>query len=217
MNRCALIVGLFIAASLPAAAQDRNFDLAEFERIDISAGIVLDATVGTTQSVVVQSTDGDFSDFHISVKNRTLIVTREFNRLRWHQKKADYRVVVTAPKITGIEASSGSTSTLAKIDTPTFYADLSSGSYVVIDGRSDDCSVDISSGANLAAHELTCVSADVDVSSGGHGEVSVKHSIVADASSGGHMSIYGAPERVFIDKSSGGQIKIRPASQASRH
>lgn len=215
MYRCALLIGLIFLA-LPVAAQERSFDLEKFERIDVSAGLSLDATVGGPQSVIVHSTDGDYSDLYISVKNRTLIVSREFNRLRWHQKKADFHIVVTAPKITGIEASSGSNSTIKKVDAPAFYADLSSGSRVLIDGRSDECTIDISSGANLAAHELKCNDANIDVSSGGHGEISVKKSLVADASSGGHVSVYGSPERVFIDKSSGGQIKIRPASQANR-
>jgi hypothetical protein len=148
------------------------------------------------------------------VEDGVLFVSREWNRLRWHQKKADYKVVVTARALTALDASSGSYSNLSKIDARSFTLDLSSGSFVVLDGRSDNCTVDISSGANLDARDFVCESANIDVSSGGHGEISVLTALVGDASSGGHMAVFGSPQRVNIDKSSGGQIKIKAAATA---
>lgn len=204
------------ALSLPAAAESRSYDLADFDSIDISAGLQLVATAGSRQSVEVQTEEGDFSDFEIEVKDGVLYISREWNRLRWHQKKADYKVIVTAPQIKGLEASSGSHSKLEDIDSRRFNADLSSGAMVFIAGRSDDCSIDISSGANLDARALICGSANVDVSSGGHGEVTVIKALVGDASSGGHMAVFGSPERVNIDRSSGGRIKIKTPVTATR-
>ena len=215
MNRAALLSGLvLLAAAAPSAAETRNYDLPAFERIDVSAGIHLVAVVGGPQSVEVTTNDGDFSDLEIKVKDGALVVSREWNRLRWHQKKADYKVLVTARALNALDASSGSYSNLSKIDSRSFALDLSSGSFVVLNGRSDNCSVDISSGANLDARDFICESANVDVSSGGHGELSVLTALVGDASSGGHMAIFGSPQRVNIDRSSGGQIKIKAASTA---
>lgn len=217
MLRTLCISGLAACALVAsAAAETRSFELASFDSIDISAGIKLVATAGGKQSIEVETVQGDFSDFDIEVKDGVLRLSREWNRLRWHQEKADYRVFVTAPTIKAIEASSGSHSTLTEVDSRRFNADLSSGSFAVITGRSDDCTVDISSGANLEARGLVCGAANIDVSSGGHGEVTVIKTLVGDASSGGHMAVFGSPERVNIDHSSGGRIKIKTPVTATR-
>lgn len=210
MKRHVLFLSLVAAAfaALPAAAETRTYDLPKFERIDISTGLHLVATAGAAQSVTAESSNGDFDGLEIEVKDGVLKLSREWNRLSWHQTKNDYKIYVTAPKLEAIEASSGSYSTLSKIDASRFLIDLSSGSFVTVDGRSGDCTVDISSGANLEGRDFVCENANIDVSSGGHGELSVLRALVGDASSGGHISVYGGPERVNIDRSSGGRIKI---------
>ena len=218
MNRSAIVLGLAAGAlaALPAAAETRTFELPAFERIEVSAGINLVAVAGGAQTIAVETENGDFSDLQINVKDGALIVSREWNRLRWHQKHSDYKVVVTVRELNALDASSGSSSTLSKIDARGFSVDISSGSYAEISGRSDDCSVDISSGANLNARALICDSASVDVSSGGHGEVWVRQALIGDASSGGHVAVYGNPERVQLDRSSGGRILVKAAAQANR-
>lgn len=217
MNRSAFLTGLAAASffALSANAQEtRTYDLPAFERINISAGIKLVAKSGDAQSVVVETDEGDFEDLKIKVKDDVLVVSREWNRLRWHQKKVAYKVIVSAPRIAALDASSGSYSILDQIDSRRFSLDLSSGSFVEVNGRSEDCTVDISSGANLKGRSFICDSANVDVSSGGHGELSVLKVLVGDASSGGHVAIYGSPVRVNIDRSSGGRIKVKPAAMA---
>lgn len=216
MNRSVFLLAAAAATlcALPASAETRTFNLPKFDRIDVSAGIRVIATAGGDQTIQVETTDGDFSDFEIGVKDGELSISREWNRLRWHQKKADYKVTITVKELKALDASSGSNATLDNIDSRAFEIDLSSGAYAVIAGRSDNCSVDISSGANLAAETLVCDTATVDVSSGGHGELSVREALTGDASSGGHVAIYGNPARVNIDHSSGGRIKVRTPAQA---
>lgn len=220
MKRSAAFIVAIAAGSalaLPALAETRNYDLPEFDRIDISAGLMLEATAGGAQSVSVETDGGDFSDLEIKVDDGVLVISREWNRLRWHQKKADYKITVSARDLNGLEASSGSHSKLSNINTRRFSLDLSSGAHVAVEGQCDNCEVDLSSGANLKARELSCDNANIDVSSGGHGEITVVQSLVGDASSGGHVAVFGNPERVNIDKSSGGRIKVKSVSyQAKR-
>ncbi len=217
MYRSAILLGLAASAlALPAAAETRTFDLPDFDRIEISAGLKLTAVADGPQTITVETKDGDFSDLDISVKGGVLILSREWNRLSWHQKKADYKITVTAPNIQALDASSGSFSTLSNIHSRQFMLDLSSGSFAEISGRSDECAIDLSSGANLKAREFICGSASVDVSSGGHGELAVLNAIAGDASSGGHMAVYGTPARVSIDRSSGGRIFVKPPVTANR-
>ncbi len=197
------------AAFSAATAQDeRQFDLEKFDRIDVSAGIVLVAEAGQPQSITVKTDNGDFTDFEISVKNGALYVSRGYNRLRWHSKKSAYKVLVTAPALRGLDASSGSHAKLTNIAAPRFVVDLSSGAHASVEGTCEDCVIDLSSGAMLDAKRLECETARIDVSSGGHGKISARNSVVADASSGGHVTVYGDPERVSVDKSSGGRIYV---------
>lgn len=211
----AAVTAALIAAT-PAFAESRDFDLPDFDRIDISSGVKLVASVGGAQSVSVETSNGDFSDFEIKVKNGELSVSREWNRLSWHHKRADYKVTVSVPTLNGFGASSGSHAMITNVDSEDFAMDLSSGAYAEITGNCDNCSLDLSSGANLDGTELVCESAEIDVSSGGHGKLVVRESVVADASSGGHVSVYGNPTRVNIDKSSGGRIKIKTTAQAHK-
>ncbi|NOX94660.1 MAG: DUF2807 domain-containing protein [Alphaproteobacteria bacterium] len=213
----AIISAGILALAAPAiAGESKTYDLPEFDRIDVSAGIVLVAEVGSPQTVVVETDRGDFSDFQIDVKSGRLKVTRKWNRLAWHGAKADYKVTISVRDLHALEASSGSRAKIMNIDAPKFLIDLSSGAQVFLEGACEECTVDLSSGANLNAKELVCDVANIDVSSGGHGEMFVTRAVVADASSGGHVSIYGNPDRVNVDRSSGGRIKIKSGAQASR-
>lgn len=218
MTRSAIVLCSLAASllALPAAAETKTYNLPKFERIDISTGLHLVADAGGAQSVSVECDNGDFSELNIKVKDGVLVLSREWNRLSWHQNKNDYKIIVTAPNIEALDASAGSYSTLSKIDAGRFTLDLSSGSFVAVNGRSGDCTVDISSGANLEARDLSCENANVDVSSGGHGELTVLKALVGDASSGGHVTVFGSPERVNIDRSSGGRIKVMGPVSANR-
>lgn len=202
------ISAAILTASSAAFAESREFDLPEFDRIDVSAGIKLVANVGRDQRVTVETEDGDFTDFEIEVKNGELTLSREWNRLRWHSKKADYKVILSMRDFRGLDASSGSYIKIANVDSRNVSLDLSSGAFAQIDGECDSCALNISSGANLNGSGLTCRNANIDVSSGGHGELTVSDSVIGDASSGGHVAVYGEPTRVSIDKSSGGRIKL---------
>lgn len=190
------------------AQEERNFDLEEFDRIDISAGLILVADVGGPQSVTVKTEHGDFTDFKIRVKDGTLRISRDHNRLRWHSKKSSYKVIVSTPELRAFDASSGTHSKITNISSARFTADLSSGAHASLEGSCADCTIDLSSGAHLDAKNLACESANIDVSSGGHGKITASRAVVADASSGGHFTIYGNPQRVSIDKSSGGRVSV---------
>ncbi len=204
------------AASSAAAEESRSFDLPEFSRIDVSSGVVLVAEVGEQQSVVVKTSNGDYSDFEIEVSDGELNISRDWNPLSWHGSKSDYKVIINVPELTALDASSGSHSRISNINAARFVIDLSSGAHANLDGQCENCILDLSSGANLDAKNLECDRAEIDVSSGGHGVISALSSVRGDASSGGYVAVYGAPQQVNIDKSSGGRIKIVTSAQATR-
>ena len=201
-------------AAMPAD-EERKFDLPAFDRIDVSTGVTVIADIGEAQTITVKTDNGDFTDFEIGVRNGELHISRNASPLRWHASKADYKVLITAPSLKAIDASSGSHAKITNISTPNFFIDLSSGAHATLDGECEECVIDLSSGANLNAKYLECEAANIDVSSGGHGVIRVLGSVTADASSGGHVAIVGNPERINVDKSSGGQIKLISTAQAN--
>lgn len=199
------------------AQEERDFDLADFDRIDLSAGVVLIADIGPEQSVMVKTDRGDFSDFEIDVKNGKLNVSRRWNRLAWHEKKVKYKVIVSVPSLSGVEASSGSHAKISNLDAKLFSADLSSGAHVSLEGRCDDCNVDVRSGARIHGKMFTCTNAKVDVASGGRVELAVLQNLLADASSGGGAYIFGEPTQRTIDRSSGGRVKLVSKDHRGHH
>ncbi len=212
-----LAAGLTVVAAAAAQAQEeRNYDLPPFDRIDVSAGIKVTATAGRPQTVVVKAVNGDFGDIEVEVRDGELNLSREWNRLRWHGKRTQYKVVVTADTLRGISASSGSHAALYNVDAGDFVIDLSSGAHAEVQGESGVCVLDLSSGANLDAESLYCDEAIIDVSSGGHGVVHARDAVKGDASSGGHVTVYGAPSQVRLDRSSGGRIIVKTTAQARK-
>lgn len=208
--------GMLALAAFPALAEERVFNLPAFDRVDVSAGIKVNITAGEPQNVVVKTVNGNFEDLEIEVRDGALHLSREWNRLRWHGKKTDYLVTISVDTLRGIEASSGSNADLLNVDTRALNIDISSGAFASVAGASDECVIDISSGGNLEAKNLTCNAIAVDVSSGGRGAVSVREAVNGDASSGGHVAVYGAPSLINIDRSSGGRIVVKPTAQARR-
>jgi Putative auto-transporter adhesin, head GIN domain len=208
--------GFLALAPIAAAEETRSFDLPEFDRIDVSAGVVLVADIGAQQSVIVKTNKGDYSDFAIEVRNGELNISREWNPLSWHNSKSDYKVIVSVPTLAALDASSGSRAKVFNIDAARFVIDLSSGAHALLEGKCENCLLDLSSGADLEAKGLECDNADIDVSSGGHGVISVLSTVKGGASSGGHVAVYGNPSQVKVSKSSGGRIKIIAIAQATR-
>jgi hypothetical protein len=212
LSAAAVAIATLLGAA--QAQQEKRFDVDNFDRIDVSAGIVLIAEVGEPKSVIVKTDKGDFKDLDLKVRNGELHVTRDWNRLRWHSKKSAYKVIVSTPNLRSLEASSGSHAKISNVSAPRFVIDLSSGAHASVEGACDDCTVDLSSGAHLDAKDLACGTVRLDVSSGGFGKISANNAVIADASSGGHFTVYGNPERVSIDKSSGGRVHVASSSHS---
>ena len=104
----AAILSLSLLCVSAAYGESRSYDLPPFDRIDVSAGIKLVATVGEDQQVEVFTENGDFHDFSIEVRNGELRTKREQSRLSWHKSRQDYEVRVSIENLERIEASSGS-------------------------------------------------------------------------------------------------------------
>lgn len=230
MIRTLTATGL-IALGLAGAAnaETRTYEVGSFSKIDISAGLDLTFETGGAQSITVENDKGDFSDIEVLVKGDTLVLKRAKNNWGWGRKRERYGITVSAPVISGVEASSGSDVSGRGMSGDDVFVDVSSGADVTITGvdggtvsvstsSGSDASVsgtcvtvraDSSSGSDLDARDLICENGRADASSGSDISIHVTGSVQAEASSGADVDVYGSPTDVDTDKSSGGSVQIR--------
>ena len=200
-----------IALSSTALADDaRTFDLASFDRIDIATGISAKISVGSEQSIRVETNKGDFEDLVIKVDDGVLEIRQDWkSNWRGGSKKPRYKVIASVQDLNGIDASSGSSVTATGISGGDFSVEVSSGASVDLTGTCDRIDAKGSSGADTSAKNLVCENADARASSGASLVLHADTGVQAKASSGGTITVYGGATDVSTRKSSGGSIRIR--------
>lgn len=202
----ALSAALLVA---PALAETETYGLSGFDEIDVSAGIAVNFSVAETYSVVAEFERGGPDDVRVEVDGDTLEIGRR-NRNGWNWGGDRLRVTftVTAPALTEIDASSGSTVTATGVDAEDFLIDASSGTSVRVDGRCGEVTIDASSGASVSAAKLRCERAEIDASSGAAISAYASEEASVDASSGASIRIDGGPAARTVDRSSGASVRF---------
>ncbi|NOX81704.1 MAG: DUF2807 domain-containing protein [Alphaproteobacteria bacterium] len=190
-----------------ANAETRAFDFDGFSRVGASAGISVQITTGADYSVRAEGSDAGLADLKITNKDGALNIGR--NKTKLFKRRSDISVYITMPALEGVRASSGSDIQATGIDAGKFSVSVSSGADVSLAGQCDDISASVSSGSDLDGENLRCRNASVTASSGADASVFASEEVTANASSGGDIDIYGAPEIRNINKSSGGDVSIR--------
>jgi hypothetical protein len=226
----AAVVAATMILALPAAAESRTIDLPPFTSVDISSGIDAVVAVGGAQSVAAEAPTAEILDeVQFRVDNGTLKAWIDWNIFDLFSLGLDRQITLTisAPEITGAEASAGSDVDVAGAagDRLSFEvssgADLtatavagdslnleaSSGAGLHIDGTCASADVEASSGAGIDAEKLLCADVEVDVSSGASAVIFASASVDAEASSGGHVVVYGKPTKFQTDSNSGGDVE----------
>ena len=193
--------------ALPAMADEQSFDLDGFTSVDSSAGVSVDITVGSGYSIRAEGSEKALDRLRIEVKGDTLYVGRK-RKVNWG-KTGSVDVTVTMPALESLDSSSGSSIDASGVEASDFSADASSGSRISVSGSCTDLNADVFSGARIDAKDLECKKVIADGSSGGSISASADTRLIADASSGASIRVYGSPTDVDIDKSSGGSVKIK--------
>lgn len=214
---------------VPASfAETRSYDLPAFTEIDVSSGITLNFAAGETQSVTVENTKGNFEDIKVTVSDGTLNLKRP-QKLGWSFNRPRYTVTVTAPQLSGLEVSSGADAIGSGLSGPEVFVEVSSGASaevsdidgalvvletnsgaeMTVSGICGDVQANSSSGSDLDASSLLCVAGHAEVSSGADTAIHTTQSVHAEASSGADVIVYGSPEAVTEETSSGGDVTLR--------
>ena len=219
---------VLLAAPTSGSAETREFDLSDFNRIEISTGINAIVEIGGEFSVRAETdTTKILEDLRIEVRGRKLVADLDLGFLdSILGKSRDVTVYITLPDLTEVESNAGADVLVSGTYGPELYAAASSGASLSIDGLTSehvdldassgasvrvsgeciDLRVDASSGGSVDASKLTCEIVKAEASSGGSASVFATTSINADASSGGGIDVEGGPTRIEVDESSGGDV-----------
>jgi hypothetical protein len=199
--RSILAASAIALAGLGAAnAEPRN--LSGFTKVDASAGIDVQVTVGQRFSVDVSGRDA-----------ARVVTTVSGDRLLVHFQRGfalrgrNALVRVTMPRVEGLSASSGADLTATGLNGGAVSLASSSGADLLVTGTCASFDADASSGADIHAENLRCVTGNVDVSSGADASVYATGRLNVDASSGGGVRTHGAPDIGNISLSSGGSLR----------
>lgn len=195
-----------VATGEPYSEAQRH-TYANFDRIDLSAGVEVIATQGPFD-VKAEVTEGEgFDNLVVEVKGDTLRIGRKMSMFNWGGPS--YRVNVSAPNFTALEASSGSRLEGRNLNVQNLEVDVSSGASVELGGACAQLDLDISSGASFDGEGLRCATAMVDASSGANVDAFASQLADGEASSGANVTFHGQPQQVREDTSSGGSVQAR--------
>lgn len=230
MKRLSMLAACVLVLPAAAFAATKTYDLAAFEEVSVSAGISADIRVGSPQGVVAETRAKDFDDLQVRVEGKVLRIGRPSRFWNWgFSRRPRYQVHIVTPALRSIGASSGadvtvapgmtgdfslSASSGADIEVSSFKgghvkASVSSGSDASIDGTCLAIDASASSGADLDAGKLVCETAAVHASSGSDISIAATKRVTGAVSSGAGIGIAGSPPVVEVNKSSGGDVRVR--------
>ena len=196
-----------------------------FNSISVSAGINLFIEQGDSETLKIEAEDNVVPLLITEVRNGRLeIHYKEFIRLGFKLTRP-VNVYVTVKQLDELKASSGSSVKTEEIKTNSFKINLSSGAFgqfivqaaeinvnassgtsILISGKTDKQIISLSSGGSYDAEDLASKSAEVDVSSGSSVKINVSDNLNVNISSGGIVQYKGTP-KVSSNISSGGILK----------
>ncbi|MCB0647582.1 MAG: DUF2807 domain-containing protein [Saprospiraceae bacterium] len=220
-----LFLSTFVLSTFLLSASER-IKLSNFHEISVSGSVEVVLVKGVQEYVDFEMIRGDEDKFHAEVKNGKLSIYLDKEFL-W-TKSAKAKVTVSYRSIDKLSASAGSwVKSDAKIKTPNFAVNTSSGatinipveattlngqsssgSILVLSGDVESAKLTSSSGATLDAGALKSETAKAQSSSGAWIGIGVKDHLEAHASSGGSIKYKAASSSCRVDKdtSSGGSI-----------
>ncbi|WP_151089429.1 head GIN domain-containing protein [Hymenobacter baengnokdamensis] len=225
---------LWLLALVPALAQTSSEvrAVSSFHAVEVSSGIELYVTAGTPQRVeVTADTPENRARIKTTVEDGVLRVKFDMQASDlWRNNRHNkLRVNVTAARLTGLSASSGSelqvkSTAYATADlrlsvssgaslkgdfaAASIQAELSSGAEAVVSGTTQRLGVRTSGGGSFNGKNLRTSDCEAEASSGGSVAVEVQKTLSARASSGGSVTYGGAPQ-VSKHTSSGGSVSGR--------
>ena len=225
-SSCVYVLSMdHVKATGEVVKEKRTVD--SYNSIDVSSGIHVILKQTGNYSVEVEANENFLEYIIVEVKENTLHIKVENGTSLMGGTK---NVYVEIDKVEDIEISSGasansegiisgsemevSVSSGARADLNIEAEEIdvkaSSGAHINLEGKvTNEMDANASSGAHIKAPDFDGRELEASVSSGAHISVGDFKEIDASVSSGGHISYSGDPDKVDVNKSSGGNVSRR--------
>lgn len=196
-------------AGTAASAETRDFDVAQFDRIEASNGAVVEVTVGPSLSVRAEGPSDELERIYVNVRRGRLYVRPQMEGLRDRWDVVDTVIYVTAPSIVDIESENGAELTVTGLDAAALELEATNGGELTAEGRCGALKATARRGGELDAEGVACARAVVRASMGGEASVRAEESVDVGASWGASVSVAGSPERIEKNTPLSADIHIR--------
>lgn len=194
-----------------------------FTKVQSERGLDVVIEQADQVSVVVEADDNVIKGIKTRLEGDKLIITSDYNS---YSNVTSKKVTVKMPKISSLEAESGSSLTSSGslrsedldlstssgadmkvvVEADDLSAGSSSGSHLEVTGKALEFSTDSSSGSEIKAGDLLANDVSADASSGSHILVHPLVKLDGKASSGGSVRYNNDPKSFTKDESSGGSV-----------
>jgi hypothetical protein len=185
----------------------QEYDLADFDVVDISHAFNVDIVQGESYSVIVRVDDNLVEHLEVVTQGDTLKIGLK-PTLNFTVLKATMEAEVTMPTLSGIEASGASDATATGFNSDqTFWLDLSGSSTAVLTGSAGELTVDASGSSDADLAEFSVGDASISASGSSSVVVNVSGRLDADASGSSDVFYMGSPTLGNIDTSGASSVE----------
>jgi hypothetical protein len=201
----------------------RELPVASFSKLQVSHGFSVRVSIGAPSALTVRVDDNIVNELDVGVASDALRIGLKGGT---SVSQATLEADVTAPSLSAIEASGGSTITpTAPIESSPFTltmsgasrfdgslalsegtVGLSGASDAALSGTASRLTATLSGASHLDAPDLTVNALTIDLSGASRGEVNVTQTISASASGASNLTYEGSPTFTRKEKSGGSQI-----------
>ena len=203
LSACAV---LLCACSGSGAEETRTWDLADFDRIDATAGVNVQLRQGPF-AVTAAGSGSSLDSLKVERSGSELRISRKAGiTLGWN---SEAHVVVTAPDYVSRAASAGADIEGDALSLQAVEVRASAGADIDLSGTCTSLNAVSNAGSDLDAGELVCATATVSANTGGDAAVHATETVEADANTGSDITVHGSPASVNRSANTGGEVNIR--------
>lgn len=202
----ALSIGVAVASDKDDVS--KNFDLDNFESIEISGVYDLEVNVGSDFSIEISGPRDEVDRVQASVSNGVLELDQKERRGGWGRKRHGVDATITLPMLKGVSVSGVVDGDIRNVDAETFKMNISGVGDVTITGKCGTFDANVSGVGDLDAKAMECSIVDVNVSGVGDASVFATDEVDARVSGMGDIDVYGSPKKVSKSDSMFAEVTI---------
>jgi len=185
--------------------ETREFDLADFDAIEIGGAFEVSVTIGDDQELAVTIDDNLWDNLELEVHGGTLVVGWEKNC----DPDDDCRLEIVVPSLKEMSISGAADVQIDDFEGDSFRFDLSGAADLKMNGEVDQLDIHISGAGDIDTRKLKARHAKIRISGAGNADIYASESLDARVSGVASIDCYGNPEEKRTNVSGLGKIRSR--------